>query len=138
MKIRIAAAAAAMMMLAGCVNPPPTPITSVTPYTLSQEDIDAVKKGVQDSLKDPLSALFGERMVAARANDFQFIAVCGTVNARNSFGGYTGDKPFMGRLLPSTFAGSGGKTVFVVESMGGQDFDNSFTRSKCTKFQLYV
>ena len=127
-----------MGVVGGCVNPPPTPITSVVPYTLSQEDMAAVKAGVQGSLKDPNSALFGERMVAARANDFQFITVCGTVNAKNSFGGYTGNKPFMGRLLPSSFPGSGGTTRFVVEAMGGQDFENQLTRSKCSKFQLYI
>lgn len=60
---------------------------------LAQSDaarIATAKARVKAQLKDPNSARFASVRVNPRTK-----MVCGTVNARNSFGGYTGPKPFI-------------------------------------------
>lgn len=56
---------------------------------------------VKESLKDPESAKFGAIRIVRTKNGF---LACGEVNARNSFGGYTGMKRFMSN-------GAGGTTL---------------------------
>lgn len=50
--------------------------------------------GVRALLKDPSSAKFGKTKAYGPKENF---VACGTVNAKNSFGGYVGDRPFMVR-----------------------------------------
>ena len=50
------------------------------------------KENIQRQLKDPESAQF--RDVKVVINTLNEKAVCGEVNAKNSYGGYTGFKPF--------------------------------------------
>jgi len=91
--------------LGGCVtsgNPPPAAPAAakskvLPPYNLTKDDIIAVQKGVRAVLKDPESAKFG-RMVAG-SDGTDAATVCLMVNAKNSYGGYTGEKPYMGVLL---------------------------------------
>lgn len=64
--------------------------------TLSQEQIDAAKKVVADTLKDPESARFSDVYGIAGENaEPGKHAVCGRVNAKNSYGGYVGYRPFL-------------------------------------------
>lgn len=59
----------------------------------------AAQRAVRERLKDPSSAEFGEfRYVRGKAG-------CGTVNARNGFGGYTGEQRFiyLGRDVGAMF-----------------------------------
>ena len=67
-------------------------------FKLTPAQIAAVQESVRDNLKDPESARFGP-MFAARPKDGGMPMVCGYVNARNSFGGYVGDQPFIGVLV---------------------------------------
>ncbi|MCY1380424.1 hypothetical protein D9M69_682460 [compost metagenome] len=56
----------------------------------SREEASAImvaKAAIQASLKDPSSAKFGP-------TSYKNGTVCGSVNAKNSFGGYSGDKAF--------------------------------------------
>lgn len=92
------------LTLAGCVPRQEVPrakpsIEAGVPIELSPSDIIAVKAGVAKSLKDPDSARFGT-IRAARAADGT-THVCGFVNARNSFGGFAGESPFIGILTTS-------------------------------------
>jgi hypothetical protein len=52
--------------------------------------MDAAKKAISYSLVDPDSAKFREVFVAPNQ-----VAICGEVNAKNSFGGYVGFRKFM-------------------------------------------
>jgi hypothetical protein len=52
-------------------------------------DESAAQKAVRASLKDPDSAKFGKFTLAKKGNDQM---ACLTVNAKNSMGGYTGDR----------------------------------------------
>ncbi|HGV9232404.1 TPA: hypothetical protein ACNOH1_002655 [Providencia rettgeri] len=56
----------------------------------------AVEDAVSESLLDPKSAQFSKLKIVDRSNegDSSSMKVCGYVNAKNSFGGYTGNKGF--------------------------------------------
>jgi hypothetical protein len=70
--------------------------TFADPVSLSQQQEASVHQTVSAMLKDPASAQFGP-LVAVSQSSSQ-ILVCGTVNAKNGFGGYVGGTPFMGNL----------------------------------------
>lgn len=93
-------------ILAGCAAPaattsaappPKPPAEPVTPIKLTGAEIETVKTGTRKGLKDPASARFGT-MLAGTDKDGSVI-VCLLVNAKNSYGGYTGEKPQMGMLI---------------------------------------
>lgn len=73
----------------------PTP-PATTPYTLNESEISAVVRGVKSALKDPDSAKFGQMKASTEGGGVKY--VCGIVNAKNSFGGFIGDSPFVGVL----------------------------------------
>ena len=54
--------------------------------------LEKVKSAVSKRLKDPYSAQFEDFRVI-KSNGIRM--VCGRVNAKNEFGGYTGSKPFV-------------------------------------------
>lgn len=84
------------LMGCGSVREPARLVTEMVPITNVLQE--AVESGVRQSLKDPESAIFG-RMIAGRlAENESLVMVCGWVNAKNSYGGYVGDKPFLGLL----------------------------------------
>lgn len=92
---------AAGLALAGCAEPPKNEIKPGVPYSLSKKEVSLVKRDVASALKDPNSARFGR--IAAAKKDSDVVVVCGFVNGRNSYGGYTGEKPFMGVLTANGF-----------------------------------
>lgn len=53
--------------------------------------VEIGEKVLRDSLKDPGSAVFESRYVKSSSNDG---FVCGTVNAKNSYGGYVGKRNY--------------------------------------------
>lgn len=129
----------AMLALGGCASgsdvvapptvaklelPPSDKKEIYTKYTLSDLEKKAVQKGVVQQLKDPDSARFGD--IAAVKSSAGTITVCGWVNAKNSYGGYTGDKPFLGAII-----GSGAKLGFYVVGMGGTDTETKATIQVC-------
>lgn len=102
------------LMVAGCAangavpnatapDPVANTVDVLAPVKLSPADIAAVHASVRSSLKDPDSAKFG-RAVAGRDKD-GIVRVCLHVNAKNSYGGYTGMKPMTGIFAgtPKTF-----------------------------------
>lgn len=75
-----------------------------------------IESAIRSRLKDPESARFG--VVYASQDKTGAIFACGVVNARNSFGGYVGDKPYVvgmssdGFVLDASIAG-GENSVFA-------------------------
>lgn len=73
------------------------------PYTSRvMSDADASEQGradvraVRATLKDPASAKFSHtRTTRFRVTGHDHALTCGLVNARNSFGGFVGDQPFL-------------------------------------------
>lgn len=80
---------------------------------LSSREVQLVEEGVRARLKDPQSAIFGPVM-ATTSGPPTYLAVCGTVNARNGFGGYGGSELFYGTLLRT----KDGRSDFALQSIG--------------------
>lgn len=128
-------ATALAVLVSGCAQrqtysytPPPAQpapqLEALAPTTLSKKQAEAVRAGVRDKLKDPESARFGS-MVAGKDSK-GFITVCGWVNAKNSFGGYTGDQPYMGLLA------TGPKGAFFAPiAVSGTDIEQRSTMMVC-------
>lgn len=127
-------AIAAVTLLAGCAStggPASRSEPIGVPYVLTAAETKVVEEGVRGDLKDPNSAMFG-RMVATRAPaDPTSTTVCGFVNAKNSFGGYTGDKPFMGLMASDE---SGKPLFFRVTGMGGTDTETMAVMMVCRDY----
>jgi hypothetical protein len=83
--------------------------------------ISRVENFVKNELKDPDSAKF-KNLIAGKFSDGR-IAVCGEVNSKNSFGGYTGFTLFMVRVSASDELESGG--------FGDDEFFTSFIDRTC-------
>lgn len=137
---RLFAIAAMSIGLAGCaagppvnavssVPPSPPPAEMVEPITLTPAQRKAVQTGLKTRLKDPDSARFGE-FKAGRDGKGE-ITVCGYVNAKNSYGGYTGQKPFLGVL-------SQGSNHFVVAGIGGTDIETLSVQQVCARAGLTI
>ncbi len=77
--------------------------------------IEKTKDGVRRQLKDPSSAKFGN--VAFHAYRGNTPVVCGEVNSRNGFGGYTGNQRFIA---------SGEKLVFLQSAMAAAEFSKAW------------
>ena len=60
---------------------------------LTKKQITAIQDAVREELKDPESAKF-RKLKATDGNSF-----CGQVNAKNSYGGYTGFRTFTGVMM---------------------------------------
>lgn len=128
--MRYMASLLCVVTLAGCstTGMQGSRIEAGAPYTLSASEKSTVQEGVRSSLKDPTSPLFGA-MAASKGTD-GVITVCGYVNGKNSYGGYVGDKPYIGILAPASGTKTG-KAAFVVAGMGGTDTDTMVTYSLC-------
>jgi hypothetical protein len=64
--------------------------------------------------------------MAATRGDNGFIYVCGVVNAKNSYGGYTGDQPYFGMLV-----GNAPKVAFAVVAFGGTGPETGAVLNAC-------
>ncbi len=76
-------------------------------------------------MKDPDSARFDGTFSAAQDAD-GVIYVCGYVNGKNSFGGYSGSKPFNGILSKSGF--------FATVSIANTTAEVTVTRTMCERY----
>ena len=83
-------------------RPKPSEKATVRKIELSKEQKKAVEQAVTRKLKDPGSAKF--RNLVASASTTGATAVCGLVNAKDSTGGYVGERAFMGSFDASQLA----------------------------------
>lgn len=117
--------------LSGCastgINQALNRLPVVGMITMTDSDVAIVHAGVQRVLKDPASAQFGFT-AGGEAGDGT-IRVCGKVNARNSFGGYTGDTLYTGIL-------SRERKAFAVTGMGGTDTEDYSVMLMCQHMGL--
>jgi hypothetical protein len=100
-----AAVALLLFPMGGCATekwtPPPIEAT-VKPYALTPADTKMVKDVVLYQMKDASSTTF--RNLGAVQKPDGSIGVCGEVNSKNSFGGYTGFTPFSGTISNGKFS----------------------------------
>jgi hypothetical protein len=96
---------------------------------LSKTELAAVYDGIRKTLKDPDSAQFGETLAVTLLPGMW--NVCGWVNAKNSYGGYTGRQPFYGSLV----VGPKG-SFFSPIAVGGGDEDVAGIHIACAKYDM--
>jgi len=70
--------------------------------TIPDSQMKEIKAEVAKQLKDPESARFGNINVGKFSNGD--LILCGWINAKNSYGGYTGMKPFLANYVIQTKA----------------------------------
>ena len=127
-----------LFFLGGCGvgGSSPVPRSNLEPVvrivTLSDEAIKAVKAGVRSRLRDPQSAIFGSMIAGVTPRSESLLNVCGWVNAKNPFGGYVGDKPFVGSLYFSGLGHASFDGVF----MGGSDRETRIVHIMCSDLGL--
>jgi hypothetical protein len=68
------------------------------PTGVASDDIEKAKRAIARTLKDPNSAQFGDVFRGTGAPGHPII--CGSVNAKNAYGGYVGLEPFF--YLPTS------------------------------------
>lgn len=93
-------------------RPLENPSEAVAPYSLTKEDAALILQGLQRSVRDPRSLILGEAKAVKRSSGT--IEVCGLVNGKNAFGGYTGFQPYNGHLIK----GIAGVNSFAVIGIG--------------------
>lgn len=86
---------------AACVPYLDETLKTVGRVELSPEQSNLMHDRIKAVLKDPDSAVFGK--ASAGVNAAGKVLVCGLVNARNGFGGFTGFKPFSGAFENGSF-----------------------------------
>lgn len=79
----------------------------------SKAELTAITTKIKSVAKDPDSVRV--RNVVARRDDDGLVKFCGELNAKNSYGGYTGFRPF------SAFAAKNGARVTYVDVFGIDD-----------------
>ena len=93
-----------------------TPLTSqAASVALSEAEKKIIQSGVNEKLRDPESSRFKELLASTKdKGDKPLLEVCGLVNSKNGFGGYTGFFPFYGMLASN----NKGMQVFILMSSG--------------------
>ncbi|HBP0911849.1 TPA: hypothetical protein L5599_003521 [Pseudomonas aeruginosa] len=87
-------------MLSGCAeqSSPAKPKATPTPrftFQPTDQQIESAKAVITSMLKDPESARFSGITGVQVEGTPSASAICGNVNAKNSYGGYVGSVPFM-------------------------------------------
>ena len=96
----------AIVFLVGCGAGREKPV-SIHPIQIDLNEQRIVRATVMSQLKDPYSAIFGGYsawLVTMKDNRREKV-ICGLVNAKNSFGGYVGDKQYIA-VSPSVYSSS--------------------------------
>jgi hypothetical protein len=118
MKVNTVAHVALASLLCACAGNAVPVDKSFASHSLAPAETVQVEKGLRAAMKDPDSARIG-KLFSAKATS-GLIAVCGFVNGRNSYGGYTGEQPFFGMLNGGSFAvgliGSSESATYVINS----------------------
>lgn len=96
--------------------------------TLSEQNKQIIARAVKDQLKDPDSAKF------KWPAPLKFGLYCGWVNAKNSYGGYTGFQPYMVIGGVGTGSKSDGKFLIVGDvTIGSGDDDLMIVYKMCSE-----
>lgn len=118
---------AASMLLLGW-HQIPAKAESTSPTKLSKAQRESVMNAIKRRLKDPDSAKFGDIIASLDDGD---LFICGFVNAKNSYGGYTGMQPFLGLLFINT-------GVFHPTHVGGSNTEQIATLQVCANHGLHL
>ena len=84
--------------LACCAMLQPAFAEEFEPYTVSDRQMKAIEEAIGRELKDPYSAVY--EGLRASVDSVEMVHVCGFVNAKNSFGAFSGRTPFYISIVP--------------------------------------
>lgn len=120
MKTHMVVVVGMFLVLGGCSLPGAVqPGEKLVTRELTPDEKSAIATIVADSMKDPDSTRIKWMPVVLRRRD-GITDYCGLVNARNSYGGYTGYSRFYGQLIADA---DGRFTRMVLRAVGTPDFD---------------
>lgn len=95
---------------------------------LTEHQTTLILDGLRSVLKDPQSAILGRlKAGAVEQREDSPAYVCGYVNAKNSFGGYVGDRPFFGLLRGGSF---------MLGALGNDRTESEVIYDMCNKLGL--
>ncbi len=80
-------------LLTACEMPQPIIRNSLPPSTANKSQITKAKQEASSQMKDPSSVEF-RNVEGYKRGDTGLVAICGEINAKNSYGGYVGYKHF--------------------------------------------
>lgn len=138
MNYKLLGATLAAIMLIGCSTSEKAPTSSPAApvvkqpdvvkkyFTLTAEQEQAAKDAVIATLKDPESARFKSVVGVGDPDGTGAYSVCGSVNAKNSYGGYVGDR---------LFAAASGQVFLWSNTQGAKSFDNRMILLLCKPTQ---
>lgn len=120
------------LALASCQSTPSTqlPPKVTTPYILTREDAVAIQSGLASVVRDPASLILGAAKAAT--NDKGTVEVCGNVNGKNGFGGYTGDMIYLGMLTTN----QSGQRGFAVVGVGDGSYKSQALSLMCQQSNI--
>ncbi len=123
-----------VLALAGCANAGAQMqlrAAPVEPVSLTPQQLQTVDSTIRGIMKDPDSAKF-KNIVSSRRDGTVY--VCGSVNAKNSFGGYVGFSPFRVDIEEAT----GFAKIMSSPNVNGDFIDHDMSKAMCTAVGLYV
>ena len=103
--------------------------TVVQAITLKPVQLATIQKAAASGLKDPGSAQFDD--VAATLLSDGTTYICGKVNAKNSYGGYIGFKPFNGK-------GDRDINYFDLKDMATVMDSGDYIREECRENNIFL
>ncbi|WP_173487678.1 MULTISPECIES: hypothetical protein [unclassified Aliiroseovarius] len=86
-----------------------------TPINISGSAVAEVRSALMKEMKDPSSVKFGQYKslkLMDKETQLSTIVVCGKYNAKNSYGGYVGEKMFFAKKMDN------GKWSVIADSLG--------------------
>ena len=109
---------------------------AVSPPTSSQ--MQMIEKAVKSKLKDPYSVKISKVRTATSVDSDSRgkLMACGLFNAKNSFGAYVGNSPFMGIFMDGKFILFGGSFESHADKKSEQ-FTLQLIVSKCSDNGIY-
>jgi hypothetical protein len=113
-----------LLQTAGCVSAtPPKTVATVNIGAAPTRYKEEIPEAIGARLRDPYTAVYTfQRPVRSWffSDDQIRWAVCGTVNAKNAFGGYVGAKPFV--------------VFYKYDKIDSISYDNKIDAGLCTKW----
>jgi len=109
-------------------------LTATTTFA-NQNAINIVKSTIKSSLKDPDSATFKDMKVVTNSKGEQ--SICGSYNAKNSYGGYVGYKGFSADVKTGTIKSLEGLDDYVLNGCSGRAAELNLLQEKKNQYKLY-
>lgn len=102
-------------------------LTATTSFA-NQNTINTVKSTIKSTLKDPDSAIFKDVKVVTNSKGEK--SICGSYNAKNSYGGYVGYKGFSADVKTGTIKSLEGLDDYVLNGCSGRTAELNLLQEK--------